>query len=86
MEEFKLHGNIICIDLKSFYASVECALRGLNPFTTPLVVADRSRSNGSVVLAVTPAFAANLLQLVILIMGHYINFPDAAKMRLCLIS
>lgn len=54
MEEYKLHRNIICIDLKSFYASVECVLRGLNPFTTPLVVADKSRSNGSVVLAVTP--------------------------------
>jgi len=40
--------------LKSFYASVECALRGLNPFTTPLVVADKSRSNGSIVLAVSP--------------------------------
>lgn len=54
MEEYRLNRNIICIDLKSFYASVECALRGLNPFTTPLVVADRSRSNGSVVLAVSP--------------------------------
>ena len=54
MEQYRLHRNIICIDLKSFYASVECALRGLNPFTTPLVVADKSRSNGSVVLAVTP--------------------------------
>ncbi len=54
MEQYRLHKNIICIDLKSFYASVECVLRGLNPFTTPLVVADKSRSNGSVVLAVTP--------------------------------
>lgn len=54
MDEYKINRNIICIDLKSFYASVECALRGLNPFTTPLVVADRTRSNGSVVLAVTP--------------------------------
>jgi DNA polymerase V len=54
MERYRLHRNIVCIDLKSFYASVECALRGLNPFTTPLVVADKSRSNGSVVLAVTP--------------------------------
>jgi DNA polymerase V len=54
MEEYKIHRQIICIDLKSFYASVECALRGLNPFTTPLVVADKSRSKGSVVLAVTP--------------------------------
>ena len=54
MEEYRINRDIICIDLKSFYASVECALRGLNPFTTPLVVADRTRSNGSVVLAVTP--------------------------------
>jgi DNA polymerase V len=54
MEEYRIYRNILCIDLKSFYASVECVLRGLNPFTTPLVVADKSRSNGSVVLAVTP--------------------------------
>lgn len=54
MEEYRIYRDIICIDLKSFYASVECALRGLNPFTTPLVVADKTRSNGSVVLAVTP--------------------------------
>jgi len=54
LEEYRLYRHILCIDLKSFYASVECALRGLNPFTTPLVVADKSRSNGSVVLAVTP--------------------------------
>jgi len=54
IDEYRLHRNILCIDLKSFYASVECALRGLNPFTTPLVVADKSRSTGSIVLAVTP--------------------------------
>ena len=54
MEQYRIYREIICIDLKSFYASVECALRGLNPFTTPLVVADKTRSNGSVVLAVTP--------------------------------
>ncbi|QMS85874.1 DNA polymerase thumb domain-containing protein [Candidatus Xianfuyuplasma coldseepsis] len=54
MDQYRLYRNILCIDLKSFYASVECALRGLNPFTTPLVVADKSRSTGSVVLAVTP--------------------------------
>ncbi len=54
MEEYRIYRNIICIDLKSFYASVECAIRGLNPFTTPLVVADKSRSKGSIVLAVTP--------------------------------
>jgi len=45
---------IICIDLKSFYASVECVLRGLNPFTVNLVVADKERGPGSVVLAASP--------------------------------
>ena len=45
---------ILCIDLKSFYASVECTLRGLNPLTTPLVVADEGRGGGSIVLAVSP--------------------------------
>ena len=35
----------ICIDLKSFYASVECVERGLNPLTTNLVVADKSRTD-----------------------------------------
>ena len=46
--------QILCIDLKSFYASVECVLRDLNPFLTPLVVADESRGGGSIVLAVSP--------------------------------
>jgi DNA polymerase V len=54
MEEYKLHKNILCIDLKSFYASVECAISGLDPFKTPLVVADKERDGGSIVLAVTP--------------------------------
>lgn len=54
MEEYKLHRNIICIDLKSFYASVECAISGLDPFKTPLVVADKERGGGSIVLAVSP--------------------------------
>lgn len=46
---------IACIDLKSFYASVECALLGLDPLKVNLVVADIKRGNGSIVLAVTPA-------------------------------
>ncbi|MBU1092835.1 MAG: damage repair protein [Firmicutes bacterium] len=54
MEQYKLYRTILCIDLKSFYASVECALLGLDPFETPLVVADASRGGGSIVLAVTP--------------------------------
>ncbi len=44
-----------CIDLKSFYASVECVERGLDPIKTNLVVADPERSNGTICLAVTPA-------------------------------
>ena len=46
------------IDLKSFYASVECVERGLDPFKADLVVADDSRGNGSVCLAVSPALRA----------------------------
>lgn len=45
----------MCIDLKSFYASVECADLGVDPFSTPLVVADRSRGKGAITLAVSPA-------------------------------
>lgn len=45
----------LCIDLKSFYASVECVERNLDPMTTNLVVADPSRGNGAICLAVTPA-------------------------------
>ncbi len=44
-----------CIDLKTFYASVECLERGLNPFTTNLVVADPARGNGGICLAISPA-------------------------------
>ena len=45
----------IAIDLKSFYASVECVERGLNPLTTNLVVADLTRTEKTVCLAVTPS-------------------------------
>ena len=44
-----------CIDLKTFYASVECAVRGLDPFSTNLVVADPTRGKGSICLAISPA-------------------------------
>ena len=44
----------MCIDMKSFYASVECAERGLDPFETNLIVADESRGRGTICLAVTP--------------------------------
>lgn len=45
----------ICIDLKTFYASVECAERGRDPFTTNLVVADPDRGTSTICLAVSPA-------------------------------
>ena len=45
----------IAIDLKSFYASVECVERGLDPLTTNLVVADESRTTKTICLAATPA-------------------------------
>lgn len=47
-----------CIDMKSFFASVECAERGLNPFETNLVVADETRGNGTICLAISPAMKA----------------------------
>lgn len=48
----------IAIDLKSFYASVECMERGLDPMTTNLVVADASRTEKTICLAVTPSLKA----------------------------
>ena len=48
----------LCIDLKSFYASVECADRGLDPFRENLVVADPDRGRGTICLAITPAMKA----------------------------
>ncbi|NBJ92966.1 Y-family DNA polymerase [Parablautia muri] len=48
----------ISIDLKSFYASVECAERGLDPLTTNLVVADVSRTEKTICLAVSPSLKA----------------------------
>ena len=47
-----------CIDMKSFYASVECAERGLNPFETNLVVADVTRGRNALCLAISPRMKA----------------------------
>ena len=44
-----------CIDLKSFYASVECKERGLDPLKTNLIVADSSRTEKTICLAVSPS-------------------------------
>jgi len=48
----------LCIDLKSFYASVECAERKLDPMTTNLVVADPARAKGTICLAISPSMKA----------------------------
>lgn len=50
----KKERTYLCIDMKSFFASVECAERGLNPFETNLVVADESRGENALCLAITP--------------------------------
>ena len=49
----------IAIDLKSFYASVECMERGLDPMTTNLVVADANRTEKNICLAVSPALKSS---------------------------
>lgn len=46
------------IDMKSFFASVECSIRGLDPMTTDLVVADKERSESTICLAVSPSMKA----------------------------
>lgn len=52
------NSTFLCIDLKSFYASVECVERGLDPFRANLVVADESRGRGAICLAISPALKA----------------------------
>ena len=50
-----MNRTYICIDLKSFYASVECKERNLDPLTTNLVVADPTRTEKTICLAVSPS-------------------------------
>ena len=57
-EQQEQTGYYIAIDLKSFYASVECRDRGLDPLTTNLVVADKSRTSKTICLAVSPSLKA----------------------------
>lgn len=52
------HRSYIAIDMKSFYASVECVARGYDPLTTNLLVADESRSDQTICLAVSPSLKA----------------------------
>ena len=58
MEGDGTNGRYICIDLKSYYASVECVARGLDPLTARLLVADESRTDKTICLAVSPALKA----------------------------
>ena len=67
----------VAIDLKSFYASVECNERGLDPLTTNLVVADRSRTEKTICLAVSPSLKA------IGISGRARLFEVVEQVRLC---
>lgn len=55
MDRDKKDRTYIAIDLKSFFASVECVERGLDPLTTNLVVADASRTEKTICLAVSPS-------------------------------
>ena len=52
--------SYIAIDLESFYASVECVERNLDPLNTNLVVADESRTEKTICLAVTPSLNAHV--------------------------
>ena len=54
MENLYLNRHFLCIDLKSFFASCECVERNLDPFTYPLVVANKHQGNGAITLAITP--------------------------------
>ena len=60
MQETEQH-IYIAIDLKSFYASVECQERGLNPLTTNLGVADSSRTEKTICLAVSTSLNAYVI-------------------------
>lgn len=58
MENLYINRNIMCIDLKSFFASCECVERGIDPFKVPLVVANPNQGNGAITLAITPCLKA----------------------------
>ena len=58
LQRRRYYGQDICIDLKSFYASVECVHRGLDPLKARLLVADETRSDQTICLAVSPPLKA----------------------------
>ena len=65
----------VAIDLKSFYASVECRERCLDPLTTNLVVADGSRTEKTICLAVTPALKSYGIAFIIVLIYAFIKLP-----------
>ena len=67
----------IAIDLKSFYASVECIERGLDPLTTNLVVADAARTEKTICLAVSPSLKSFGIKV-----GIYISGKPMLRIRL----
>ncbi len=62
MSDSKKENVYLSIDLKSFYASVECRERGLDPMKTNLVVADAGRTEKTICLAVSPSLKAWQMQ------------------------
>ena len=87
----------LCIDLKTFFASVECSERHLDPFKTNLVVADPTRGNGALCLAITPQMKSmgihnrcRIFQPVfivsIVVMSHLMIFMFTLLMNVLLIS
>ena len=76
----------IAIDLKSFYASVECVERGLNPLTTNLVVADVSRTEKTICLAVSPSLKSYGLPGRVRLFEVVQRLREVLSMKNCFIS
>ena len=69
----------LCIDLKSFYASVECVARELDPLTTNLVVADKERTDKTICLAVTPSLKAYGISVRARLFGESYDDPELKR-------
>lgn len=78
MEQFKLYDQIICIDLKCFFATAECIKLEVDPFTTDLIVADQSRGKSSIILAVSPSLRAKGVpgRCRIFELPKYLSYPE----------
>ena len=76
----------IAIDLKSFYTNVECVERGLNPLTTNLVVADVSRTEKTICLAVSPSLKSYGLPGRVRLFEVVQRLREVLSMKNCFIS